>query len=72
MNRRGFLATLVAAAVAPFLPKPKPKYEHKAVGHTFVVQPKHEQAVMDLIEESTGRMSDEICSFNEVFGRKGT
>lgn len=67
MNRRGFLGTLLGAAVAPFLPKPKePEFygkelipEWKAVEHTISAG-------------ESFRMSRGIASLEGIVGHRGT
>jgi hypothetical protein len=65
MNRRGFLATLAGAAVAPFLPKPKPKPPtyHGSESHRFF-EALHQSWGKDdplwAVHESTERMVEEF------------
>jgi len=79
LNRRGFLATLAGAAVAPFLPKPKsePIYEHKQVGSMLVYHPDHAEKIKDILAsaEEAGeslKLSKTLVAFDGIFGKPGT
>lgn len=57
MNRRSFFrflaATPVAAAVGlKVKAEIEPMYEHKAVGHTFLVHPNHEKQVREIMMDN--------------------
>lgn len=83
MNRRGFITALAALVPASLLPAPKPEpmREWTASGTTLVVHPNHEETMrkilaenhygkspMELVEESTARMVDEMSALGESCG----
>lgn len=73
MNRRGFLATLAGAAVAPFLPKPKPKPPtyHGSEAHRLFMALHRSWGKDDppwAVHESTERMVEEMSAAGKAGG----
>lgn len=73
MNRRGFLGTLLGAAVAPFLPKPAPPPGPELpIFATRFTQDEWDEAYAAGEALAGMKITTGIRSFTGVFGRIGT